>query len=163
AGLRGWEWRLLKRQPYEAALVVPIGKVWVMHLACSADGRYLATAGFDSLLRGEIKLRDAATGKELLTLTDPIGPVNSVAFQPAGGQLATAGMDGKVVLWDAATQKPLRTLSGHEGPIICLSYRPDGKRLASASLDGTVRVWNLVTGAEEVRFRGHGGSVSRVA
>src|SRR5262249_54607915 len=105
ADLRGWEWHLLKRQPYEAPLVVPTGKVWIMHLACSADGRYLATGGFDSAMRGEIKLRDAATGKEVHTLTDPTGPVTGLAFQPTGGQLATAGTDGKVRLWDAATAK----------------------------------------------------------
>jgi WD40 repeat protein len=162
APLRGWEWRLLKRQPYETPLVVPIGKVWIMHLACSADGRYLATGGFDSSMRGEVKLRDAATGKELLGWTDP-GPVTSVAFQPAGGQLATAGSKGDIVLWDVTTAKLLRTLRDHTGPIIGLSYRPDGKRLASASLYGTVRVWDLATGEEVVRFGRHGDLVRGVA
>jgi WD40 repeat protein/serine/threonine protein kinase len=161
--LRGWEWHLLKRQPYEAPLVVPVGKAWIVNLACSTDGRYLATAGFDSAMRGEVKLRDAATGKELHTLPGHIGPVTDVAFQPAGGQLATAGTDGKVHLWDAATAKSLRTLEGPEGPIISLSYRPDGKRLASANLDGTVRVWDLATGAEVVRFGRHGDQVFCVA
>jgi WD40 repeat protein/serine/threonine protein kinase len=159
AGLRGWEWHLLKRQPNESPLVVPTGGVWVMHLACSADGRYLATGGFDSSLRGQVKLRDMTTGKEVLTLTDPTGPVISVAFQPAGGQLATAGMDGTVLLSDTATGKPLRTLRGHSGPIISLSYRPDGKHLASAGLDGTVRVWDLTAGVEFLRFGGHGEPV----
>ncbi len=163
ANLRGWEWHLLKRQPYEAPLVVPVGKVWIMHMACSADGRYLATAGFDSSMRGEVKLRDAATGKELHTLPGHTWPVTGLAFQPAGGQLATAGTDANVRLWDAATAKPLRTLRGHEGPIISLSYRPDGKRLASASLDGTVRVWDLATGAEVLRFQGHRDQVLCVA
>jgi WD40 repeat protein/serine/threonine protein kinase len=162
--LRGWEWHLLKRQPYEAPRVVPVGKVWVMHLACSADGRYLATAGWDAALRGEVKVRDAATGEELHTLPGHSGPVTGLAFQPAGGQLATAGTDGNAVfLWDAATGKLLRTLRGHGGPVISLSYRPDGNRLASASLDGTVRVWDVATGAEILRFRGHGEPVLCVA
>jgi WD40 repeat protein/serine/threonine protein kinase len=162
-GLRGWEWHLLKRQPNESSLIVPTGGGWVMHLACSADGRYLATGGFDSSFWGEVKLRDMATGKLVLTLTEPTGPVTSVAFQPAGGQLATAGMDGTVLLSDMATGKPLRTLRGHSGPIIALSYRPDGKHLASASLDGTVRVWDLERGAEVLRFGGHKESVLCVA
>jgi eukaryotic-like serine/threonine-protein kinase len=163
ADLRGWEWHLLKRQPYEAPLVVPTGKVWVMGLACSSDGRYLATAGFDSLSRGEVKLREAATGKEVHTLHDPTGPVAAVAFQPSGDQLATAGMDGNILLWDAVMGKSLRALGGHGGPIISLSYRPDGKRLASASLDGTVRVWDLATGTEVLRFRDHNEQVLCVA
>jgi WD40 repeat protein/serine/threonine protein kinase len=155
--LRGWEWRLLKRQPYEEPLVVPTGKVWVMQLACSDDGRYLATSSIDSAMRGEVKLRDAVTGKEVHTL-----PGHAVAFQPKGGQLATADAD-KVHLWDAATAKPVRTLEGHTGAISALSYRPDGKRLASASVDGTVRVWDLATGAEVVRFGDHGEPVLCVA
>jgi WD40 repeat protein/serine/threonine protein kinase len=163
AHLRGWEWHFLMRQPYELPLVVPTGKAWVMHLACSADGRYLATAGWDSSMRGEVKLRDPATGKMLRNLPDHTGPIAAVAFQPVGGQLATAGTDGKVRLWDPATAKLLRTLHGHEGPVISLSYRPDGKRLASASLDGTVRVWDLATGEEILRFERHGDWVLCVA
>src|SRR5262249_32145048 len=84
--------------------------------ACSADGRYLATGGFDSLLRGGVKLRDAATGKEVLSLTDPTGPVTGVAFQPAGGQPATARVDGHLPLWDAATPKPPCRLGGPGRP-----------------------------------------------
>src|SRR5262249_52418095 len=80
---RGWECHFLKRQPYDPPLVVPLGKDLVWQLACSADGRYLATTGFDSSMQGEVKLRDAATGKELHTLAG-----HAVAFQPAGGQLA---------------------------------------------------------------------------
>jgi eukaryotic-like serine/threonine-protein kinase len=157
-GLRGWEWRLLKRQPYEAPLVLPTGKVWVMHLACSDDGRYLATGSFDSAMRLEVKLRDAATCKELHTL-----PGLAVAFQPGGGQLATTADDDKVRLWDAATAKLLRILEGDGGTVISLSYRPDGNRLASASLDGKVRVWDLATGAEVLRFGGQAKPVLRLA
>jgi eukaryotic-like serine/threonine-protein kinase len=159
--LRGWEWRLLKRQPYEAPLVVPIGKDLPWHLACSADGRYLATAGFNASMQGEVKLRDAATGKELHTLTG-----HAVAFQPAGDQLATAandGVKGNVLLWDSATAKLPRTLRGHTAAITSLSYRPDGKRLASASLDGTVRVWDLATEAEVLSFGVPGDGVMCVA
>jgi WD40 repeat protein/serine/threonine protein kinase len=161
AELRGWEWRFLKRQPYEAPVVVPLGKDLLYNLACSADGRYLATAGLGSSMRGEVKLRDAATGKELRTLTG-----HAVAFQPAGGQLATAADDGaenNVLLWDAATGKLLGTLRGHVKTITSLSYRPDGKRLASASLDCTVRVWDLATGADVLRFGDHKDPVMCVA
>jgi WD40 repeat protein/serine/threonine protein kinase len=163
ASLRGWEWHLLKRLAQEPPRVMSVGKVWILDLACSPDGRYLATSGFGGFFEGEVKLREADTGKEVHTLRGHLGPATGLAFRPQADQLATAGLDGMVVLWDVATAKPMRTLRGHGGPVIFLSYRPDGKRLASASLDGTVRVWEVSTGAELLRFRGHGDAVPCVA
>jgi WD40 repeat protein/serine/threonine protein kinase len=163
AHLRGWEWHLLKRLAQEPPRVVPLGKVWILDLACSADGRYVATSGLTDFLQGEIKLREADTGKEVHTLRGHFGPVAGLAFRPQADQLASAGLDGNVLLWDVATGKSRHTLRGHGGPVIFLSYRPDGQRLASASLDGTVRVWDTSTGAQVLRFRGHGDAVPCVA
>src|SRR5262249_27779028 len=73
--LRGWEWHLLKRQTREPERVVPIGGVWVIDVATSANGRYVATAGLSVPLLGEVKVRDAATGKEIHRLDGHFGPV----------------------------------------------------------------------------------------
>ncbi len=161
--LRGWEWHLLKRLTREPERVVPIGKVGIVEMAGSADGRYVATVGFTPLKLGEVKLRDAATGKEIHSLDGHLGPVIGVAFHPDSDQLATAGADATIRLWDVATGKELGKLEGHKGPVAAVSYSPDGKRLASASFDGTARVLDVARRAEVLSFPDHREPVTCIA
>src|SRR5262249_6271255 len=90
--LRGWEWHYLKRRAQEPPVVVQATKYWVMDAAFSPDGRYLATASLGFLFQGEIKLWDAATGKEARPLQGQRVSARNVVFSPDGKQLAAVGM-----------------------------------------------------------------------
>jgi WD40 repeat protein/serine/threonine protein kinase len=78
----------------------------VLGVAFSPDGRRLASAGENPPLRGAIKVWDAVTGKETLTLyghASLIGSRGSVVFSPDGRRLASAGgllHRGEVRIWD---------------------------------------------------------------
>jgi WD40 repeat protein len=65
--------------------------------AFSPDGRLLAVAPSRRL----VKLLDAATWKELVTLTPPAPQeVSWLCFRPDGGQLAVATAQRQIQLWD---------------------------------------------------------------
>jgi len=109
-------------------------RIW--GLGFSYDGKRFATGGFGGL----VKIRDAATGQEVLDLSGHTGTVVAVAFRPDDQLIATASIDGTTKIWDAETGKELLTLSDHTGPVLSVSFRPDGTRLATSGQDGTVRV-----------------------
>jgi WD40 repeat protein/serine/threonine protein kinase len=145
----------------------------VWSVAFSSDGKRLASAsGADDNLApgelpGELKVWDAQTGQELLTIKGHPKPARSVTFSPDGKRLAGAGGEwskpGEVKLWDAQTGQELLTFKGHIRYVGSVAFSPDGKRLASASGDGTVRVWEAQTGHELLICKGHSGVVGSVA
>src|SRR5262245_37709289 len=72
--LRGWEWHYLKRRARTQPQELQVTKHWVVDVAISPNGRYLATASVSFLFWGEVKLWDPATGKELHPLRGHGGP-----------------------------------------------------------------------------------------
>ncbi len=67
--------------------------------------------------------------------------ITSMAWSPAGNQLALGGDDGSVWLQSSEGGEPV-SLQGHADRVTAVAWSPDGGLLASASMDGTVRLWN---------------------
>jgi WD40 repeat protein len=65
-------------------------------VAFSPDGKRLASASVDRT----VKVWDAATGQESLTLKGHTDYVMSVAFSPDGQRLASTSFDKTVKVWD---------------------------------------------------------------
>jgi WD40 repeat protein len=131
-----------RRLPHERA---------VRAVAFSMDGRRLATASGDDVLR----IFDTSTWNEVQRLRHPTDR-RGLAFSPDGRWLV-ATTQGRLSLVDATAWRIVSQLA-HEGPIATIAFSPDGRSLATTTeADGgrygvrrptTVRVWDIATAAQ---------------
>jgi WD40 repeat protein/tRNA A-37 threonylcarbamoyl transferase component Bud32 len=125
----------------------------------SPDGRRLASAS-GTFNRGEAKLWNVDTGKELQTLR---GASTCVAFSPKGGELATASPIRAVKVWDALSDRESVVFRGQAGPVLNIALSNDGRYLAAASYQASVRVWDSFTQSEVLHVTGLPGVARRAA
>ena len=113
----------------------------VQFAAFSPDGRLVATAGADHLVR----LWNWQTRASLESLKGHTNLVRSVAFSPDGRWLVSASNDGTARLWDVSQQAEVRSLT-HGSPVNSAVFSSDGTKIVTGSLDGNATIWNAVTG-----------------
>jgi WD40 repeat protein/serine/threonine protein kinase len=109
-------------------------------LAYSPDGRLLA-----STEPGAVRLRDAATGKEVRSFEES---AVGVAFSPDGRWLATAGVRAEVRIWDLAEGEEVCRCQARAGTARNLAFSPDGRWLVATGLDAATKCWEVPTGRE---------------
>src|SRR5262249_11944199 len=156
APLRRWEWHYLKRRHYREPVTFRGHRDWVYCVALSPDGTRAASGGGAlSLLRGDLRAWETATGTEMRPLVGHAGPTNGVAFSADGKFLASSSLDRTVRIWDVSTWKTRHALRGHTDYAGGVAFSPDGRSLASGSGDRTVKVWDVATGGEVKTLLGH--------
>jgi WD40 repeat protein/predicted Ser/Thr protein kinase len=170
---RNFEWYYWQRVSHRELLILRGDTGGVYGVAFSPDGRRLASAGRGSERRGRsdrrrrsdatVRIWDAISGQELLTLKGHTSGVRGVAYSPDGRRLASAGADHTVRIWDATSGQQLLALKGHKGGVLDLTYSPDGRRLALAGTEKTVSIRDVATGQELLSLKGHTNWVHGVA
>lgn len=136
----------------------------VVHsVACSPDGSRIASASDD----GTVKVWDAVTGQELLTLRGHSHWVGCVAFSPDGKRLASSmtrplvkNRPWEIKLWDATSGQELHSLQGQDGGTSCVTFSTDGKRFASSGPNSTTIVWDAETTEQLLTFHGASGCMA---
>jgi WD40 repeat protein len=122
-----------------AASSLAIHKGFINSLAFSGDGKKLATAGQDSVLR-VYELPDC---RLLTSLSGHEGFVECLAWSP-GKVLASGGADKLVRLWDTDAGSLKHTLPVDDR-VSALGWAADGKALLIATTDGKLRAWDAAS------------------
>src|SRR5215216_1371687 len=136
--------------------------VQVDGIAYNHTGTRLASIGDD----GTLKIWDASTDKELLTIQAELPSINAarkIGFSPDDTRLATPAGEHTAKIWDAVSGKVLLTLAGHTDEVLSVSFSLDGKRIATSSADGTSKIWDAATGKELLTLTGQNESVNDIA
>src|SRR5262245_10968588 len=127
----------------------------VRAVALSPDGTLVASGNFG----GQLRLRDAATGKIKQELQEPAGSIERISFSSDGRRVATSSSGRIVRICDLATSSDVKSFSGHAQNVYWVEFSPDDKLLATASQDKTVRIWNVADASLKHTLT-HGGEVN---
>lgn len=91
-------------------------------------------------INGTVKLYDAGSNDEIVTLTGHDARINDLKFSPDDGRLASASYDGKIQLWDCENfnDQPI-VLEDHSSWVWSMAFSPDSKYLISGCVDRLIR------------------------
>src|SRR5262249_23332824 len=129
--------------------------------AYSRDGKWLATASEDRLLR----LFDIRTGAPTCSFRGDLHDLFCLGFSPdsrllaAGGGGLTRGVSTHVTVGDVGTHRQVAKREGHALAVIGVAFAPRGGLIATASADRTVRVWDGKSFKLRLSLVGHNAPV----
>ena len=107
----------------------------------SADGRWLATAGYDR----SVRLWRVADRSLVWSNSVHTGAVFDLAFDPSGGVLASASADQTVKLWRVRDGLRLDTLNQPQGEVSRVFFPGDGTQVLAVGADRRIHQWRLVS------------------
>ena len=127
---------LWQRDSLAKRLAWPAHDGTVFAIALAPDGKTIATAGEDQLIR----FWNLTDGKRLMQIEAHSAPVLSLAFKPDGTAIASGGADKELKIWDTQTREQKALITGHPGNVAGIAWPAKDATLITACDDGVVRL-----------------------
>ena len=108
------------------------------HIAFSPDGNLVLTVPSDEDPTYIMKIWNAYTGAELVSLAGHKKSVCMACFSPCGKYIVSGSWDRTVRLWRTSDGSCIATLSGHEDSVTQVAFSPDGEVFVSGGNDGKI-------------------------
>jgi ribosomal RNA-processing protein 9 len=121
----------------------------VLAVACSKDGRFMASGGRDAFVR----IWDCRTNAQLVSLGRHMDAVSCLAFQGRGAFLYSGSLDRTVNVWNTENLSFVQTLFGHTDCITGIDALEHHERCVTSGQDKTLRLWKVAT-ESQLMFRG---------
>jgi Planctomycete cytochrome C/Anaphase-promoting complex subunit 4 WD40 domain/WD domain, G-beta repeat len=131
----------------------------IQAIACSPDQKFIAVAGGEPGLSGEVRIVNFATGKIEQVLASSADVTNAVAWSPQGNWLATAGADQPLRIFRTADWQQEHAFQSHSDWVFSLAWDAAGERLVSASRDQTAKVFHVAKRELQQTYWGHDSAV----
>lgn len=128
-------------------------------IAVSPNNETLATGGSGK----NIRLWNAKSVTQKLSLEGHSGQVYSLSFSPDGKRLASSGWDKTVRIWDTGSGQLITSWMAHAGDVWSVAYSPDGQKLASGGTDGKLKLWDATSGNLLKTYVGHENAVHTIS
>ncbi|KAI9894500.1 MAG: hypothetical protein M1814_003258 [Vezdaea aestivalis] len=109
----------------------------VIRVAYSPNGAFIASAGFDNL----VKLWNGRDGSFLATFKGHVSDVFQVSFSADSRLLVSGSKDTTLKVWDIKARKLKEDLPGHQDEVLVVDWSPDGEKVASGGRDGKIKLW----------------------
>ena len=128
-------------------------------LTVSSDGKYLAGAGY----QGIIRVWDLQKGELIKTYQAHQGGISDLSFSSDDKRLASCGYDAHVRVWDWEKEKELAALTDQSTMTSGVAFSPDGKYLASSAWDKTIFIRDAKTYDSITSFKAHRNAINSIA
>ena len=157
-GRRGGQIAVWNLQGHQTQLL-KAGDREINDVQVSRDGRYLATAGWD----GVVRVLDLQSNGRQVGSYDMGGRVYGVAFSADGTLLAIASASHAVQTLSVPDCRPLGSYTGHTGEVTSVLFVDGDRRLVTGGTDCSVRVWDVLTRRTLLALKPASASVHCVA